>query len=80
MQTPPGGDQVHLDSLSLQQNIAPVWLATKDVGELDSVQRDILDLYALDFAKYAPTPDIPKLRMIWNSIPSQLAKEHGKFV
>lgn len=57
-----------------------VWLETKDVGELETVQRGILDLYELDFAKYAPTPDIPKLSMIWNSIPSQLAKENGKFV
>jgi predicted AAA+ superfamily ATPase len=57
-----------------------VWLATKDVGELDTVQRNILDLYALDFAKYAPASDIPKLSMIWNSIPGQLAKERGKFV
>jgi len=57
-----------------------VWLETKDVGELESVQQGILALYELDFAKYAPTPDIPKLSMIWNSIPNQLAKENGKFV
>lgn len=57
-----------------------VWLETKDVGELETVQQSILNLYELDFAKYAPTADIPKLSMIWNSIPNQLAKENGKFV
>jgi len=57
-----------------------VWLESKDVQQLDTVQRTILDLYELDFAKYAPTPDIPKLSLIWRSTPSQLAKENGKFV
>lgn len=57
-----------------------VWLATKDVAELDAVQQNILDMYSLDFAKYAPASDIPKLSMIWESIPGQLAKERGKFV
>jgi hypothetical protein len=56
-----------------------VWLETKDVGELEAVQQGILDLYELDFAKYAPTPDIPKLSMIWNSIPNQLAKDRETF-
>lgn len=57
-----------------------VWLQTNDVSELETVQQNILNLYELDFAKHAPTPDIPKLSMIWNSIPNQLAKENGKFV
>lgn len=57
-----------------------VWLETKDMTALDAIQKNILNLYELDFAKHAPTPDIPKLSMIWNSIPGQLAKENGKFV
>ncbi len=57
-----------------------VWLETKDISELDAVQQNMLNLYELDFAKHAPTPDIPKLSMIWNSIPNQLAKENGKFI
>jgi len=57
-----------------------VWLATRDVAQLDATQRNILDLYELDFAKYAPVQDLPKLTMIWNSIPSQLAKENGRFI
>jgi predicted AAA+ superfamily ATPase len=57
-----------------------VWIKTKDVLEVETVQQSILDLYELDFAKYAPVSDIAKLSMIWNSIPSQLARENGKFV
>ena len=56
------------------------WLRTQDISAVDTVQRNILSLYELDFAKHSPASDIPKLNMIWNSIPSQLAKINGKFV
>ena len=56
------------------------WLETRDVTEVEAVQRRILDSYELDFAKHAPVSDIPKLNLIWKSIPSQLAREKGKFV
>jgi predicted AAA+ superfamily ATPase len=48
--------------------------------EVRKIQREIITAYALDFAKYASAPDIPKLGMIWDAIPSQLAKENKKFV
>jgi len=57
-----------------------VWLDTNDIGKTETVQQNILNLFELDFAKYAPSHEIPKLSMIWNSIPNQLAKENGKFV
>jgi len=50
------------------------------VDAVREIQRDILNSYVLDFAKYAVSPDIPKLRRIWDSIPSQLAKANKKFV
>lgn len=56
------------------------WIETRDVAEVEAVQRRILDSYELDFAKHAPVSDIPKLNLIWKSIPSQLARESGKFV
>ncbi|MBU2572463.1 MAG: ATP-binding protein [Elusimicrobia bacterium] len=59
---------------------AAKWIETKDVAEVEAVQRRILDAYELDFAKHAPTTDIPKLNLIWKSIPNQLARESGKFV
>lgn len=57
-----------------------VWLETKDVGAVEAVQQAILDFFELDFGKHAPATDIPKLSMIWNSIPSQLAKQNKKFI
>lgn len=59
---------------------AAKWIETKDVAAVEEVQRRILDAYELDFAKHAPAADIPKLNLIWKSIPSQLARENGKFV
>lgn len=44
------------------------------------IQNEILRGYELDFSKHAPTSDIPKISLIWNSIPSQLAKENKKFI
>lgn len=44
------------------------------------IQREIIDSYRLDFAKHAPTTDIPKLGLLWDSIPRHLAKENKKFM
>ncbi len=51
-----------------------------DLTEVREIQEEILNAYAFDFSKYASGPDIPKLRMIWDSIPVQLSKENKKFV
>lgn len=45
-----------------------------------SIQRAILDAYTLDFAKHAPATDIPKLSMIWESLPAQLTRENRRFM
>lgn len=57
-----------------------IWIRTKDIGELETVQQKIIDSYELDFAKHAPSKDFPKLSAIWQSIPLQLAKENSKFI
>jgi predicted AAA+ superfamily ATPase len=56
------------------------WVDTHDYKKMEVVQQNILMDYASDFAKHAPTQDIPKLGWIWDSIPKQLAKENNKFV
>lgn len=56
------------------------FVETKDFNEVRSVQKRILDAYEQDFSKHAPNDIVPKIRMVWNSIPSQLAKENKKFV
>ena len=52
----------------------------KDFNEVREIQRRILMAYEQDFSKHAPNEIIPRLRMIWNSIPSQLAKKNKKFI
>ncbi len=55
-------------------------LEKRGTQEIETIQREILTAYSLDFAKHAPAKDIPRIAAIWNSIPSQLAKENRKFV
>jgi len=52
----------------------------KDFSKVREIQRNILTAYEQDFSKHAPNEIVPKIRMIWNSIPSQLAKENKKFL
>ncbi len=52
----------------------------KDFNEVREIQKRILQAYEQDFSKHAPYDIVPKLRMIWNSVPSQLAKENKKFI
>lgn len=52
----------------------------KDVKEVRAIQKRILEAYEQDFSKHAPNEIVPKIRMVWNVIPSQLAKENRKFL
>ena len=52
----------------------------QDFNEAREVQRRILAAYEQDFSKHAPNEIVPRIRMLWNSIPSQLAKENKKFI
>lgn len=52
----------------------------KDFGEVRKIQERILDAYEQDFSKHAPHEAVPRIRMVWNSIPSQLTKENKKFI
>lgn len=56
------------------------WIETKDFSEVTDRQRRLLLSYENDFSKHAPGNVVPKIHHIWNSIPSQLAKENKKFV
>jgi hypothetical protein len=52
----------------------------KDWDEVRSIQERVLSTYEQDFSKHAPSEIVPRIRMLWNSIPSQLAKENKKFI
>ena len=52
----------------------------KDFNEVREIQKRVLEAYEQDFSKHAPVGIVPRIRMLWNSIPSQLAKENKKFI
>lgn len=52
----------------------------KDYAEVRQLQQTILDSYDRDFSKHAPIAEVPRIRMIWRSVPAQLAKENKKFI
>ena len=51
-----------------------------DFKEVRVIQKRILSAYEQDFSKHAPIEIVPRIRMLWNSIPAQLAKENKKFM
>ena len=52
----------------------------KDWNEVRTIQRNILKSYENDFSKHAPKEILPRIKMVWESIPVQLAKENKKFI
>ncbi len=56
------------------------YLENNDFKAVRSIQCNILLGYENDFAKYAPNQIVPKIRLVWQSILSQLAKENKKFI
>lgn len=57
-----------------------IWVNEKDVGLVNSVQENILKAYESDFSKHTQNSEANKISLIWNNIPSQLAKENKKFL
>jgi predicted AAA+ superfamily ATPase len=55
-------------------------LDNRGIGVVEEVIQNILDLYTFDFSKYADGADITRINNIWNSLPSQLARENKKFI
>ena len=45
-----------------------------------NIQKAIIESYERDFSKHAPAIEVPRIRMVWKSIPAQLAKENKKFI
>lgn len=55
-------------------------LTNQGMEAVDNVLQNILNLYEMDFSKYAEQREIPRIHAIWHSLPSQLAKENRKFI
>lgn len=60
--------------------VVDLFVKTQDIAKIRALQNRILADYALDISKHAPKTEIPKISLVWNSIPSHLAKENKKFV
>jgi uncharacterized protein len=60
--------------------VVDAFVQTRDWQLVRRIQNRILNSYEGDFSKHAPSETVPRIRMVWQSIPSQLAKENKKFV
>lgn len=52
----------------------------KDLSEVRKIQKRLLEAYEQDFSKHVPINIVPRIRQLWNNIPTQLAKENKKFI
>lgn len=78
--------QIYIDALKQyyfvggMPEVVQSFSENKDFNEVREIQKRILLAYEQDFSKHAPNEIVPRLRMLWNSIPAQLAKENKKFI
>lgn len=56
------------------------FIGTHDANAVREVQHEILLAYEKDISKHAPTEQVIRINQVWQSIPSQLAKENKKFI
>lgn len=56
------------------------FIETNDANAVREVQKEIVRAYEKDISKHAPTEQVVRINQVWNSIPSQLAKENKKFI
>jgi len=55
------------------------FVENRDFAEVRYLQSKIIEMYEDDFSKHTTENELPRIRMVWNSIPMQLAKENKKF-
>ena len=60
--------------------VVQAYATNHDIFEVRNIQSQILSDYRLDFSKHVPKDILPKVNMVWDSIPAQLAKENKKFI
>ncbi len=56
------------------------FVVNKDLKNVRMLQNELLYAYENDFSKHAPEEVVTRIKMLWNSIPTQLAKENKKFI
>lgn len=60
--------------------VVQTYVDTKDFNQVREIQKDLLNYYQQDFSKHAEISLVPRLNLVWNSIPMQLAKENKKYI
>ncbi|MBQ9991617.1 MAG: ATP-binding protein [Lachnospiraceae bacterium] len=60
--------------------VVQTYIDTDNFYEAREIQKNLLKYYEEDFSKHAPKEVVPRIMMVWNSIPAQLAKENRKFI
>ncbi len=60
--------------------VVSAFLADRDFHLVRTIQKQLLDAYDRDFSKHAPDDIVPRIRLVWEAIASQLAKENRKFI
>jgi len=82
-------EPIHLELLTLLKKYMFIggmpeaileYAKSENILAVRKIQKEILDAYMLDFAKHAPKEHLMKITSVWESIPSQLAKENKKFI
>lgn len=60
--------------------VVQTYVDTKDFNQVREIQKNLLNYYQQDFSKHAEISLVPRLNLVWNSIPMQLAKENKKYI
>lgn len=60
--------------------VVNAYVKNGDLIEVRKIQKGLLEAYEQDFSKHAPSNVVPRIRQLWNNIPTQLAKENKKFI
>ncbi len=60
--------------------VVDAYIRNGDYKEVRTIQNAILESYDKDFSKHPPLDTVPRIKMVWNALPSQLAKENRKFI
>ena len=59
--------------------VVKIFVETHDYHAARRIQSELVALYEADFGKHVDARELPRVRMVWNAIPMQLAKENKKF-
>ena len=60
--------------------VVSAFIENRNLAAARKIQENILESYDNDFSKHAPIDEVPRIRLVWKSIPAQLSKESKKFI